>query len=581
MCKKVMFLISLVLFLAVNAPAATFTWDSGGASNLWNVPENWEPDGLPTSADEAQIEDPNASCLIDSSVTAECSALAINGNSYLEMTGGSLSMDGYLSVSDATDANTTMVMSGGVANMGTLNGTDGRLRVAYRGIGTFIMTGGELNVYDKVEVGRQADAFGYLYLYDGTINFSGTSTDLEIGTNGTGYVYQYGGVFNVQDNIKLTQNNPEAVARLYLYGGVMNAGNLRDPEQMLGDPLMDITEGMLILPGDYRERVNEYINRGWIVGYDGLGLLNVVYDADPNETAITASNLPPELATIPSPRNRNTVSRPVTLNWVPGIYASSHDVYFGTDPNAVNDANNVPGLWPEFKGNQELNSFDPGPLELGQTYYWRIDEVNESDPNSPWKGVVFEFTITDYIVIEGFESYNEIPETDAGSNLVYNTWSDGYGNETVNGSTIGYSYGNSLEYNNVHGGNQSVPFGYNNTTAAYSEVSLNIADLGVSGDWSADNLSVLSLWFYGFSSNTVYEQRMYIKVNGTKIVYDGQIDNLKQPSWQEWRIDLDAYSIDLSNVTELSIGVERTGAFGGPGSILIDDINVYAAAESE
>lgn len=581
MCKKLVLLISLVLvlFLAGNTRAATFAWDNGGADNLWNVPENWDPDGLPTDADEARIEDPNANCVIDSSVTAECSALTINSNSSLEMTGGSLTMDGFLTISDATDANTTMVISGGVANMGTLNGTNGRVRVAYRGIGTLIMTGGELNSYDKVEVGRQAGAVGYLYLYDGTINFSGNSTDLEIGTNGTGYVYQYGGVFNVQDNIKLTQGNADAVARLYLYGGVMNAGNLRNPDDMAGDPLMDITEGMLILPGDYRDTVNEYINRGWIVPYGGLGLLNVEYTADPNQTTITASNLPPELASIPSPRNRVTVSRPVTLSWEPGMYAVSHDVYFGTDPNAVNDANNVPDLWPEFQGNQDPCSFDPGPLELGKTYFWRIDEVNEADPNSPWKGVVWEFSIADYVVIEGFESYNEIPETEEGSNLVYFTWTDGYANPSVNGSTIGYLIGDSLETDNVHGGNQSVAFGYNNSIAAYSEVTVNIADLGVSGDWSVDNLSVLSLWFYGGQNNIVSGQTLYIKLNGVKIQYDGQMENLKLPSWQEWRIDLDAFGIDLTNVTELSIGIEKTGAVGATGSILLDDFRLYVSGE--
>ncbi len=567
-----------MLFLAGNTQAATFAWDNGGEGSLWNVPENWDPDGLPTGADEARIEDPNANCLIDSSVAAECSALTINSNSSLEMSGGSLAMDGFLTISDATDANTTMVMSGGVANMGTLNGTNGRLRVAYRGTGTLIMTGGELNVYTKIEVGRQNGAVGYLYLYDGTINFSGNSTDLEIGTNGTGIVYQYGGVFNVQDNIKLTQTNSDAVARLYLYGGVMTAGNLRNPDDMLGDPLMDITEGMLTLPGDYREIVNEYIDRGWIVPYGGLGILNVTYTADPNQTTITASNLPPELASIPSPRNLSTAARPVTLGWEPGTYAASHDVYFGTDPNAVNDANNVAGLWPEFKGNQNSNSFDPGQLELGQTYYWRIDEVNEADPNSPWKGMVWEFTIADYIVIEDFESYNEIPETEPGSNLIYYTWADGYGDNS-NGSTIGYVVGNSLETDDVHGGNQSAPFGYNNTTAAYSEITVNIADLGVSGDWSVDNLGVLSLWFYGGPLNMVDGQSLYIKVNGVKVAYDGQMTDLTQPSWQEWRTDLNAFGIDLSNVTELGLGIEKTGGVNGTGTLLIDDIRVYVAGD--
>jgi hypothetical protein len=32
-------------------------------------------------------------------------------------------------------------------------------------------------------------------------------------------------------------------------------------------------------------------------------------------------------------------------------------------------------------------------LEPGTTYYWRIDEVNEADPNSPWKGSVWSFSI--------------------------------------------------------------------------------------------------------------------------------------------------------------------------------------------
>ncbi|MBN2315620.1 MAG: hypothetical protein JXM79_16955, partial [Sedimentisphaerales bacterium] len=384
MCRKATYLISFVLVFALigNVPAATYDWDNGGEEALWNVSGNWNPDGVPTSSDEARIEMSDANCVIDSSVTAECSALYVNNNSHLEMTGGSLTMDGFLVISDATDSNSVMVMSGGVANIGILNATNGRLRVGYRGIGTLIMTGGEMNVYDKIEIGRQAGAIGNVYVYDGTINFSGNSTDLELGTNGTGAVYQYGGTINVQDNIKLTQSNPDSVARLYLYGGVMTAGNLRDPEQVLGDPLMDITEGMLVLPGDYRDVVDTYIKNGWIVPYGGLGLLNVEYTTDPNQTTITASNLPPEQAQNPSPRNMSTADRTANgpiLTWEPGIYAASHDVYFGTDPNAVRDAENMtPSA--EFKGNQVLTSYDPGVLELDQTYYWRIDEVNEAEP---------------------------------------------------------------------------------------------------------------------------------------------------------------------------------------------------------
>jgi hypothetical protein len=574
MCKEAFTLLSIVLVLVLtsNVPAATYDWDSGGEGNLWNVSENWDSDSVPTSFDEARVEIPDANCVIDSSVAAECAALYVNDNSRLEMTGGSLTMDGFLAISDATDSNSVMVMSGGVANIGTTNATNGRLRVGYRGIGTLIMTGGEMNVYDKIEIGRQAGAVGNVYVYDGTLNFSGNSTDLELGTNGTGTVYQYGGAINIQDNIKLTQNNPDSVARLYLYGGVMTAGNLRDPEQVLGDPLMDITEGMLILPGDYRDVVNTYITNGWIVPYGGLGILNVEYTTDPNQTTITASNIPPELAQNPNPRPSSTVERtsdgPV-LTWEPGAFAVSHDVYFGTDPNAVRDADNST-LGAKFKGNQILTSYDPGPLELGQTYYWRIDEVNEANPDSPWKGNVWEFTVADYIVIDNFESYNDIPLGEEGSHLIYMTWIDGFENPTVNGSTIGYLTGSSLETSRVHSGKQSVPLTYDNTTATYSEVTVSMDDLGVDKDWTQGNFSTLSLWFYGSLINTGSEQ-MYLKVNDAEALYDGQ---LNVAAWQEWAIDLASLDTDLSNVTTLTIGFRRTGAVGSRGSILLDDIRL-------
>lgn len=35
----------------------------------------------------------------------------------------------------------------------------------------------------------------------------------------------------------------------------------------------------------------------------------------------------------------------------------------------------------------------PDGLVAGTTYYWRIDEVNEAEPNSPWTGDVWSFSI--------------------------------------------------------------------------------------------------------------------------------------------------------------------------------------------
>jgi len=102
----------------------------------------------------------------------------------------------------------------------------------------------------------------------------------------------------------------------------------------------------------------------------------------------------------------------VVLSWSPGLWAVSdttgHEVYFGTSESEVADANtNTSGI---YRGSGSVTGPDldnrysytvPDTLELGKTYYWRIDEVNEgwtSGPVEPvndrWKGDVWSFRIT-------------------------------------------------------------------------------------------------------------------------------------------------------------------------------------------
>jgi hypothetical protein len=82
----------------------------------------------------------------------------------------------------------------------------------------------------------------------------------------------------------------------------------------------------------------------------------------------------------------------VVLSWQAGNKAASHDVYFGTDYDAVEEANTVDTL-DVYMGPQDACEYDPVfPLELGQSYCWRIDEVN--GPNL-WKGDVWSFTVDD------------------------------------------------------------------------------------------------------------------------------------------------------------------------------------------
>jgi len=62
------------------------------------------------------------------------------------------------------------------------------------------------------------------------------------------------------------------------------------------------------------------------------------------------------------------------LIWPPAIPPITYDIFFGTDSNAVANANHSS---PEFKGNQDFNNggniFNPGLLAASTTYFWRID----------------------------------------------------------------------------------------------------------------------------------------------------------------------------------------------------------------
>jgi len=102
----------------------------------------------------------------------------------------------------------------------------------------------------------------------------------------------------------------------------------------------------------------------------------------------------------PSPKDGDLLAQTwATLMWTAGPFAVSHDVYVGTNFDEVN--NGAPGT---FVGNQTMTMVVvgfpgypiPDGLVPGTTYYWRVDEVNTADPNSPWKGDIWSFSIQPY-----------------------------------------------------------------------------------------------------------------------------------------------------------------------------------------
>ena len=100
----------------------------------------------------------------------------------------------------------------------------------------------------------------------------------------------------------------------------------------------------------------------------------------------------PGIASNPSPADEATdVNVNADLIWEAGDYVADvngHDVYLGTNYDSVADANHSSA---EFKGTMDTNSYDP-TLSGSTTYYWAIDEVNDTHPDSPWLGCVWSFT---------------------------------------------------------------------------------------------------------------------------------------------------------------------------------------------
>jgi hypothetical protein len=99
------------------------------------------------------------------------------------------------------------------------------------------------------------------------------------------------------------------------------------------------------------------------------------------------------LASEPTPADEATdVPHDTDLSWTPAETARTHDVYFGRSRDDVNDAGRADAMDALVSQDQTGTVFDPGPLEFGRTYFWRIDEVNGAPDNTVFKGEVWSFT---------------------------------------------------------------------------------------------------------------------------------------------------------------------------------------------
>ncbi len=282
-------------------------------------------------------------------------------------------------------------------------------------------------------------------------------------------------------------------------------------------------------------------------------------------------------ASFPNPADGATgVALGADLSWRAGLYAASHDVYFGTAFNDVNDATTASA---EFKVNQAITneSYDPGTLLADTPYYWRIDEIN--GPNT-WQGAVWSFRTLDRLIVDYFDSY---ADTAALRAVWHDYWING---DTVTNAEVWVETDPLF----TRDGN-SMWFWYDNCckkggTYRGSGADADTADLICGSDWTAAGVKGLVLRYYGDAGNSITaSDKMYVALEDASsnvgVVEHPDMNDFLVEDWREWNIDMEdfnALGLDLTNISKVYIGfggprVSQSSA-GGSGRVYFDDIEV-------
>ncbi|NQV33334.1 MAG: discoidin domain-containing protein [Phycisphaeraceae bacterium] len=261
------------------------------------------------------------------------------------------------------------------------------------------------------------------------------------------------------------------------------------------------------------------------------------------------------------------------LSWRAGREAGSHEVYISTDEQAVID-----GTAPV---ESVTDASYTASLDLGETYYWKVNEVNTLEDPATWEGNVLSFSTIPSVSVDDFEGYDNASPT-----RPFQTWLDGIGYSADEffttpyggngtGAAIGHDVwslssphydGSIMETTaTIAGSGQALPFYFDGA----SETQRTFAP---AQDWTSGSVTTLAIAVRG-NVNLGAATQLYLKINNTKVTYGG---DLSVPIYGQWLVDLSALGIDLTSVTTLSFGVEG----GGSGLILLDDIALHRAAPS-
>lgn len=227
------------------------------------------------------------------------------------------------------------------------------------------------------------------------------------------------------------------------------------------------------------------------------------------------------------------VSLHPVLSWVEASFATGRQVWFGTPGNLV-----LVDQAPAGK------TFDPGLLEPGQTYQWRVDEV--SSKGTVATGFTWQFTVGQALIIDDFESYT-------GNAQMATVWVD----NILDTPTATYNY-TFVETTTVYEGKQTLRVECQNQFDPFLTEATRTFD--APQDWTIAGVDMLSFTFRGKKDNV--EQPLYLRVEDAAgkqatVTHPATYAVQSEP-WRSWDVALSEISkagVDLKSVAKLTIGV--------------------------
>jgi len=254
-----------------------------------------------------------------------------------------------------------------------------------------IMPGGDLTVTgrSRVQDGR------HLIVEEG----GRFTIDARLDTNSQGIITMNGGEFYANVDFKFPDNAGDQDVHIWLHGGLMVCAQIQSMKDR--GSVLHVGGGILRVGntgagGDWDPENTDEWEIVPIPPYENV----TITDIGGGWKEIWAMS--PVVAYDPNPEDgrtdvaRDPTSNPIILSWTGSVMATKRDVYFGTDFDAVSNADRGNPLDVLKAESQIALTYNPGTLEYGQTYYWRIDEVNDAEADSPWKGDVWSFAVEPY-----------------------------------------------------------------------------------------------------------------------------------------------------------------------------------------